>query len=120
LWFFVAVSSGLNGKQEAMREQSRMVFLTGIRLKTMKNGKNIKKENRRKDAPLGEKDEDKRVAQTANTPNMPLVPLRFTNSICGRDRWPKYSAAKTEEKSRAQEEIRRAKTYNIRRFHNEL
>ena len=35
-------------------------------------------------------------------------------------RWLKYFAAKTEEKSRAQEEIRRAKTYNIRRFHNEL
>jgi len=25
--------------------------------------------------------------QTPNTPNMPFVPLRFTNSISGRERW---------------------------------
>ena len=88
-----------------------MVFLTGIRLKTMKNGKNIKKENRRKDAPLGEKDEDKRVAQTANTPNMPLVPLRFTNSICGRDRWVQFSA-KSKTKGGGGEEKKRQRKLN--------
>ena len=56
-----------------------MVFLTGIRLKTMKNGKNKKKENRRKDTPLGGKDKDKRVAQTAN--KRMAVPLRSTQIL---------------------------------------